>query len=313
MTNPIRTVAIVGTGLMGKGIAEVCALFGLKTVAIKATPGGVEGVRRRVLASLDRAVEEGKLTLEQRERAESLLGFGNDLGRVSEADLIIETAAENVSGKLELLRRISSLSRSHAVITSNTSSLRLSTLADAIERPARFFGLHFFSPANVMKLVEIGVLPKSDERALQALRAFCREIGKVPVELGDHPGYLVNRLLVPYVLHAIETLEHGVAGPEAIDTAMKLGCGHPLGPLALADLIGLDVVFAMSRSLSQELTDTRYRCPPLLRRLVMAGTLGKKTGAGFYLYQGDTPRQNPAVLDFARPSSPNAASHAPAA
>jgi 3-hydroxybutyryl-CoA dehydrogenase len=179
-------------------------------------------------------------------------------------------------------------------------------LSEGVTHPERFVGLHFFSPANIMKLVEVGSLPGAGE-ATTAAKKFCEQIGKVPVELGDHPGYLVNRLLVPFILHAIETLEAGVATPEAIDTAMKLGCGHPLGPLALADLIGLDVVFAMSRSLQQELGDGRYRCPPLLRRLVMAGSLGKKSGVGFYRYDGDRVQANSAIFDFAAPSAPHAA------
>ena len=182
--------------------------------------------------------------------------------------------------------------------------MRLTTLAEALEGTERFVGLHFFSPANVMKLVEIGPIAATSPDVVETMRSFCQHIGKVPVEVGDHPGYLVNRLLVPYILHAIETLEEGVAGPEAIDTAMKLGCAHPMGPLALADHIGLDVVFAMSKNLYAELGDPRYRCPTLLRRLVLAGSLGKKTGAGFYDYAADRTRTeseeaNALILEFA--------------
>ncbi|MBK8998301.1 MAG: 3-hydroxybutyryl-CoA dehydrogenase [Myxococcales bacterium] len=304
MTNQIRSVAIVGCGLMGTGIVEACAVAGLRTLGIKVTPGDTEPVRRRIVGSMNKAVERGKLAAEVRDRALELFSIGADLSAVADADLVIESAAESLPAKQDLLRRISALAKADAVIASNTSSLRLSTLAEAVVAPSRFVGLHFFSPANVMKLVEIGAVASTTAAVAASVRAFCLDIGKVPVELGDHPGYVVNRLLVPYILHAIETLEHGVATPEGIDTAMKLGCGHPLGPLALADLIGLDVVFAMSRSLQEELRDPRYRCPPLLRRLVMAGSLGKKTGAGFYRYGGDSPVPNPAVFDFSRPSLP---------
>ncbi|MBI3203608.1 MAG: 3-hydroxyacyl-CoA dehydrogenase family protein [Polyangiaceae bacterium] len=302
--NEIRSVAIVGCGLMGTGIIEASAVAGLRTVGVKVTGGDAEAVKKRIAASLNKAVDKGKLGADQRDRALGLITITSDLEAIAGCDLVIETAAETLPAKHDLLRRIADAVSDDTVIASNTSSLRLSTLAEAVPHPSRFLGLHFFSPANVMKLVEIGSLATTATDVTARVRAFCLTLGKTPVELGDHPGYVVNRLLVPYILHAIETLEHGVAGPEAIDTAMKLGCGHPLGPLALADLIGLDVVFAMSRSLQEELRDSRYRCPPLLRRLVMAGSLGKKTGVGFYRYSGETPGPNPALFDFSRPSLP---------
>lgn len=303
----LRTVAIIGCGLMGTGIAQACALSGVRAIAIKATGGDVSAVERRVRAALDKAVDKGKLTAEARDRAAELLEFSTDLARVAEADLVIESAAESVAAKQDLLERVEKLMKRDAVLASNTSSLRLSTLAEVLERRERFLGMHFFSPANVMKLVELGPTRDTRRDVTDAVSELCKRIGKVPVEVGDHPGYLVNRLLVPYMLHAIETLEAGVASPEAIDTAMKLGCGHPMGPLALADLIGLDVVFAMAKSLLDEHRDPRYRCPSLLRRLVLAGSLGKKTGAGFYLYDAESPRPNPVVFEFDQPSQPRAA------
>ncbi len=313
MASEIQTVAIIGCGLMGTGIAQACVLSGLKTIAIKATAGDPSTARRRIERSLARAVDKGKLDAAARDRALELLEVTTELERVQEADLIIESAAENVVAKQDILRRIEEHAQPVAIIGSNTSSLRLTTLAEAMERPERFVGLHFFSPANVMKLVEVGPIPATAPDVVETVSAFCRNIGKVPVEVGDHPGYLVNRLLVPYMLHAIETLEEGVAGPEAIDTAMKLGCAHPMGPLALADHIGLDVVFAMSKNLYAELADPRYRCPSLLRRLVLAGSLGKKTGAGFYLYEADRVRENPVLFEFDRPSSPSHRQASPAA
>jgi 3-hydroxybutyryl-CoA dehydrogenase len=311
MNNEIQTVAIIGCGLMGTGIAQACAMNGIRTIAIKATPGDPAAAARRIQSALDKAVEKGKLEPEARDRAVERLEVTTDLSRVAAADLVIESAAEATLAKQDLLRKAESWMQPAAVLGTNTSSLRLSTLAEALERPERFLGLHFFSPANVMKLVEVGPLASTNGAATRAVTEFCRRIGKTPVEVGDHPGYIVNRLLVPLMLHAIETLEQGVADPEAIDTAMKLGCAHPMGPLALADMIGLDVVFAMAKSLSDEHRDLRFRCPSLLRKLVLAGSLGKKTGAGFYLYQGEQMRPNPTVFEFDRPSSGHA--RAPAA
>lgn len=307
MAEQIKTVAIVGSGLMGTGIAEACILAGVPTLLLKATSGDPEAARSRIRSSLERSVKKEKLSAEARDRALSLLETSSDFSRLSTADLVIESAAENLSAKHDLLDRICCEVRDDAVIASNTSSLRLSSLCEAVTHPERFLGMHFFSPANLMKLVELGQLSKTSPKVVTRVRELCGRIGKVPVEVGDHPGYLVNRLLVPYILHAIETLEHGVAPPEAIDTAMKLGCGHPVGPLALADLIGLDVVFAMSRSLYQELGDPRYRCPSLLRRLVMGGSLGKKSGVGFYRYGEGEPRANSAIFDFSRPQASAAA------
>jgi 3-hydroxybutyryl-CoA dehydrogenase len=299
--NEIQSVAIVGCGLMGTGIAEVCALSGFVTTAIRATGGDAAEPRKKVLASLDRAVQKGKLDPDARERAASLLSFTTDLGAAASADLVIESAAENLSAKRSLFADLEGIVGERAILASNTSSLRLTSIADGLAHPERVIGLHFFSPAQVMKLVEIGPTRKTLASVTDACRAFCTKIGKTPVELGDEPGYVVNRLLVPYMLHAIETLEAGVASPEAIDTAMKLGCGHPMGPLALADLIGLDVVFAMARSLSQELRDTRFRAPSLLRRLVLSNQLGRKTKRGFYDYAGSEPVPNPAIFAFETP------------
>lgn len=303
MAEQIQTVAIVGSGLMGTGIAEACILSGVKTVLVKATAGDPEASRKRIQASLERSVKKEKLTAEARDRALALLETTCDFARLASADLVIESAAESLPAKHDILSRICNEVRPTAIVASNTSSLRLSQLCEVVSHPERFLGMHFFSPANIMKLVELGALDTTAPATLVRVRELVGRIGKVPVEVGDNPGYLVNRLLVPYILHAIETLEHGVGTPEAIDTAMKLGCGHPLGPLALADLIGLDVVFAMSRSLYQELGDTRYRCPSLLRRLVMNGSLGKKAGLGFYRYGEGEPRANTAIFDFSSPEA----------
>ena len=302
MAFEIRSVAVVGCGVMGTGIAEVCALAGFPTVAIKATGGDVSVPRGKVLASMDRLVKKGKLTQEARDAAAERLTFTTELAAAAGADLVIESAAETLGAKRDLFARLEGIVRAGAVIGTNTSSLRLTDIAAGMSHPERVVGLHFFSPAQVMKLVEVAPIPATRRELTDAAIAFCKAIGKEPVVLKDEPGYVVNRLLVPYMLHAIETLEAKVATPEAIDTAMKLGCGHPMGPLALADLIGLDVVFAMSRSLLQELGDTRFRAPALLRRLVHTGQLGRKTKRGLYDYSGEHPVPNPAVFEFDGPT-----------
>lgn len=294
----IQSVAIVGCGLMGTGIAEVCALSGLVTTAIRASSGDADIPRQKVLASLDRAVQRGKLDPDARDRAASLLNFSSDLTAAEGADLVIESAVENLSAKRAIFERLEEIVSRDTILATNTSSLRLSSIAEGMQNPERMLGLHFFSPAQVMKLVEVAPIKETAPWALTQVLGFCEDIGKTPVVLNDEPGYVVNRLLVPYLLHAIETLESGIASPEAIDAAMKLGCGHPMGPLALADLIGLDVVFAMAKSLSQELNDLRFRAPSLLRRLVLSNQLGRKTKRGFYDYTGEEPFANPAVFTF---------------
>lgn len=298
----IQSVAIVGCGLMGTGIAEVCALSGLVTTAVRATRGDANVPRQKLISSFDRAVQKGKLDPDARDRAVSLLNFSSDLEAIEHADLVIESAVESLQTKQELFAKIEDIVAEDAILASNTSSLRLSSIAEEMSHPERMIGLHFFSPAQVMKLVEVAPTRETAPWVTSAVEAFCRRIGKTPVVLQDEPGYIVNRLLVPYILHAIETLEAGIASPEAIDTAMKLGCGHPMGPLALADLIGLDIVFAMARSLSQELSDSRFRAPSLLRRLVLTNQLGRKTQLGFYDYSGSEPSANPAVFTFDSPS-----------
>jgi 3-hydroxybutyryl-CoA dehydrogenase len=291
----IERVAVIGCGQMGRGIAQVCASAGLSVIAVKATGGDLEKVRAALEKSLDRRVQKGKLERSERDAILGRIEIAGTLDVVSDADLVIESALEDFAVKKGLLRELEARMSKGAILASNTSSLPLVKLAESVERPEQLLALHFFNPAAVMKLVELGVTDKTAPGATEAARAFCQQIGKVPVEVSASPGYVVNRLLVPYLLHAIETLEDGVAGPEAIDEAMKLGCGHPMGPLALADLIGLDVVSAMATTLQAELRDSRYRVPSLLRRLVGSGELGRKSGKGIYDYTGDTPVPNRSI------------------
>ena len=288
----LRTIGILGTGAMGRGIAEVSAQHGFETILVKATPGSLDGARRYIAESLGRAVKKGKLTAEKLDESLARLTLTSDLDALSGCDLVIESIVEDVERKRALFADVEPRVSAATVLASNTSSLPLSSLADGLRSPSRFVGLHFFSPVPAMKLVEVAATPKTYPAAVELAREFATAIGKTPVMVGDTSGYIVNRLLVPYLLDGISALESRVAGAEAIDTAMKLGCGHPMGPLALADAIGLDVVYAMAKTMHRELSDRRYSPPALLRRLVLKNQLGKKTNVGIYDYSTDPVREN---------------------
>jgi 3-hydroxybutyryl-CoA dehydrogenase len=235
------------------------------------------------------------MTPEQCAEVLGRIELSSDLSAVAGADLVIESAVEDEGAKLALLKQLESKMHPEAVLGTNTSSLRLETLARGLSHPERFVGLHFFSPVPAMELVELGGPAKTGEFALQRAEAFCTKIGKTPVRIASSPGYVVNRLLVPYLLHGIETLESGIASADGIDTAMRLGCAHPMGPLALSDLIGLDIVYAMAETLARELGDQRYTIPRTLKQLHQAKQLGRKTGIGIYDYSGEKPVLNPAI------------------
>jgi 3-hydroxybutyryl-CoA dehydrogenase len=291
----VKTLGVVGCGLMGSGIAEVAALAGLGVVVVKATAGSLDHAIARVEGSLDRSVSKGKLTKEARDAARARMTFSADLDALRPCDLVIESTAETLSSKKRILVEIEQAVSAGAIIATNTSSLPLQQLASVFISPERFVGLHFFSPVPAMKLVEVARLTMTAQDVVAAACLFVEQLGKTPILLGDEPGYIVNRLLVPYLCQAIDMLEQGVAAAQDIDAAMKLGCGHPLGPLALSDLIGLDIVFAMAQTLSNELRDKRFKPPTLLRRLVLAGHLGKKAKLGLYDYRGGEPIENPEI------------------
>ena len=288
----VKTVGVVGCGLMGSGIAEVAALAGFDVVVVKATAGSLDHAIARVEGSLDRSVAKGKLTKEARDAARARLSFSADLDALAKCDLVLESTAETLPSKKRILTEIEAAVPPSAIIATNTSSLPLQQLAGVFKSPERFIALHFFSPVPAMKLVEVGRLTLTGQDVVATSCNFVERLGKTPILLGDEPGYIVNRLLVPYLCQAIEMLEQGVARAHDIDAAMKLGCGHPLGPLALSDLIGLDIVFAMAQTLSNELRDKRFKAPTLLRRLVLAGHLGKKAKLGLYDYRGAEPIEN---------------------
>ena len=289
----LRTIGIVGTGAMGRGIAEVSAAAGLETILVKATPGPLDSARRYIAESLGRAVKKGKLTAAALDETSGRLTLTSDLDALSGCDVVIESIVEDMERKQRLLGDIEPRVSTATVLASNTSSLPLSVLAEALRAPNRFVGLHFFSPVPAMQLVELASTPRTYPAAVETALELVRALGKTPVMVGDTSGYIVNRLLVPYLLDGISALEARVAPAYSIDTAMKLGCGHPMGPLALADAIGLDVVYAMAKTLHRELNDRRYSPPALLRRLVLNHHLGKKTKLGIYDYSTDPARENP--------------------
>jgi 3-hydroxybutyryl-CoA dehydrogenase len=291
----VGTVAVVGCGMMGRGIMEVAAVAGLKVRGIKVTPGDLAEPKKKIQQSLERRVKKGKLTAEQATEILARIEFSSGLAAIQGADMVVESAVEDEPTKIKLLKDIEAKMHPEAVLGTNTSSLRLETLAAGLTRPERFLGLHFFSPVPAMDLIELGAIAQTADYAASKAEAFCKQIGKTPVRVQASPGYVVNRLLVPYLLHGISTLESGIATAEAIDTAMKLGCGHPMGPLALSDLIGLDIVRAMAETLHRELGDSRYEMPATLLQLTDAKQLGRKSNLGIYDYSGEVPKLNPAL------------------
>lgn len=295
MQQQIESIGIVGSGLMGSGIAEVAALAGLPVVLVKATGGDPQSARDKIRAAMASRVAKGKLAEADAAAAIERITCTRDEDAVAACDLVLEAIVEDLAAKRALFERLDARLAPEAILASNTSTLKISDLAQQL-RARRTVGLHFFSPVPMMSLVELAHLPDTDPDAIAACEALITRLGKTAVPVLDSTGFVVNRLLVPMLLGAIAAYEQGLAGAEQIDTAMRLGCSHPMGPLALSDLIGLDVVYAMSKLLYREFSDDRYRPPALLRRLVQQGQLGKKSGLGLYDYSTKPPKANLAAL-----------------
>lgn len=282
----IGKIGVVGCGLMGSGIAEVCARSGLGVIASEVTADAASAGRERITKSLDRGVRNGKLTAEERDAALGNLRFTTDLAEFADRDLVVEAVAEHESTKTEVFRTLDKVvTREDAIFASNTSSIPIMKLGMATNRPQQVVGIHFFNPVPVLKLVELVpsllTSPETEDRA----EAFTTEtLGKTVIRSQDRAGFVVNALLVPYLLSAIRMMESGFASAEDIDHGMVLGCAHPMGPLRLTDLIGLDTTKAIADSLYAEFKEPLYSAPPLLLRMVDAGLLGKKSGRGFYEY-----------------------------
>jgi 3-hydroxybutyryl-CoA dehydrogenase len=282
----MERIGVVGGGLMGSGIAEVTAKAGLSTVVVEVDEDAAKAARERIESSLGRAVSRGKLAEEERATVESRITVTTDLAALADRDLVVEAASEREDIKLDLFRRIGALlENEEAILASNTSSIPIVKLGAVSGRADRVMGVHFFNPAPVMQLVELIPSLTTSPETLARMQAFVSQaLGKQPIEATDRAGFVVNSLLVPYLLSAIRMYEAGYASAADIDKGMVLGCGHPMGPLALADLIGLDTIRAIGISMYEEFKEPLYSPPPLLDRMVDAGLLGKKSGHGFYAY-----------------------------
>ncbi|MFE2499440.1 3-hydroxybutyryl-CoA dehydrogenase [Streptomyces scopuliridis] len=282
----ISRLGIVGCGLMGSGIAEVAALRGLDVTVAESAPELAAAGRDRVTASLDRRLRRGTLTEAERDQALARLTFTHDLGDLADRQFVVEAVAENREVKVEIFRQLDkAVTDPHAVLATNTSSIPVVDLAVATTRASQVVGVHFFNPVPVQRLVEvIPALTTSADTVARARVFAARRLGKEVIQAPDRSGFVVNALLVPYLLAAIRMVESGAARPEDIDGGMELGCAHPMGPLRLLDLIGLDTAQAVAESMYEEFKEPLYAAPPLLRRMVAAGHLGRKSGHGFYAY-----------------------------
>jgi len=289
----ISKVGVVGCGLMGGGIAEVAAKSGFDVTVREVTDEFLEKGEARIRKSMERAVQKEKLTAEDRDAALQRLSFTTDVSDLQDCDIVIEAIVEELEAKNALFGELDGLCGSGTIFASNTSSLTITDMAAATSRADRFVGMHFFNPVPVMKLVEVvRTIATSDETFDRAF-AFSRALGKAPVVAKDNSGFIVNLLLVPYMLDAIRQLERGVAGVEDIDTAMALGCGYPMGPFILCDFVGLDTLNMIGEIMYEEYREARYAPPPLLKRIVGMGRFGRKTGMGFYDWSGDKPTALP--------------------
>lgn len=281
---PIERVGVVGCGLMGSGIAQAAAQAGFPVIVREVSAPLVEKGLKSIEKNLGRLVEKGTLTASDRDQARGRLRGTTNLDDLKECDLIVEAIIEQLPAKRELWSSLDAVCPKSAIFASNTSSLSITEMATFTQRPDRFLGLHFFNPVPVMKLVEVIRTIATDPKVFDEVLAFAAKVGKTPVRTTDRTGFIVNRLLVPYILDAVRALEEGVGSIEDIDNSMKLGCGHPMGPLTLLDFVGLDTTYYIANIMFDEFKEKRFAPPPLLKRMVLAGWHGRKTGRGFYDY-----------------------------
>ena len=280
----IRTVGVCGAGLMGNGIAQTCAAAGFDVVLLEIDRAALDRGTSAIAKSLNKFVERGKLAQADRDSTFARIRATTEIGDLKNCDLVIEAVVENVEVKTALFRQLDDLLAPHAILCTNTSSLCVVELAAKTKRPDRVAGLHFFNPVPIMKLVEVVKTIATSQDVIDALFAFAKRLGKEPILAQDTPGFVVNRLLVPYLLYAIRLLEQGLASKEDLDQGMKLGCGYPMGPFELLDFVGLDTTYYIAEIMFDEFKDPMMAAPPLLKRMVLAGRLGRKSGKGFYDY-----------------------------
>lgn len=285
----IKRVGVLGCGLMGSGIAQVCAAAGYETIVREVSDDvlqrGLGGIKKQ----LDRAVEKGKLAADARDATVGRLSGTTKLEDLADCDVVIEAVVENLELKNEMWRTLDAACRPEAIFASNTSSLTIADMAAATKRPERMVGLHFFNPVPVMQLVEVVKTIATDPQVFQTAFDFAKSLGKEPIVCKDSSGFVVNLLLVPYMMDAIRCLEQGVATIEDIDKGMRLGTGYPMGPFTLCDFVGLDTLDKIGDIMFDEYKEKRYASPPLLKRMISLGYFGRKTGRGFYDYSGETP------------------------
>src|SRR5436190_3776606 len=280
----ITRIGVIGAGTMGNGIAQVFAQSGFEVRLCDAVPAALDRARGSIEKSLGKFVEKGKVAAADRDAALGRLSAGSDLEALGDVDYVVEAIAEVLDAKLDIFRRLDTITRPGVILSSNTSSISITVLGAATKRPDKVLGMHFMNPVPLMTLVELIRGQATSAEAMAVATELCTTLGKTPVEAADYPGFIANRILMPMINEAIYAVMEGVGTPEAIDTVMKLGMNHPMGPLTLADFIGLDVCLAILNVLHDGLGDPKYRPCPLLRRMVAAGQLGRKSGRGFYTY-----------------------------
>ncbi len=286
----IKTVGVVGCGLMGSGIAQVAAEAGYEVLVREVSEELLKKGLGRIEGFLKKGVEKGKVTPERMKEVVGRLEGTTDLARLASCDIVVEAVIESIEAKREVFQTLDEACSAHTIFASNTSSLSITEMAACTRRPDRFVGLHFFNPVPLMKLVEVVRSPLTSPAAFDVAFEFGKSLGKIPIRATDKSGFIVNRLLVPYLLDAIRALEEGVGSIVDIDEGMRLSCGHPMGPLTLLDFVGLDTTYYIANIMFDEFREKRFAPPPLLKRMIQAGLYGKKTGKGFYDYSAEPPK-----------------------
>ncbi len=280
----IRKIGVAGAGTMGSGIVQVFSMSGFNVRVVDVSESVWEIAGKNITNSLDRFIKKGTISEEDKRSALERISFSTDIKTLADSDFIIEAVFENFNIKKELFEKLDAICRDDVIYASNTSSISITEMASVVKRPDKFVGMHFFNPVPIMKLVEVIPAIQTSEDTVNAAIELCKKIGKVPVRCKDTPGFIVNRLLVPFMIDAVRMYEQGIASKEDIDTALKLGANLPMGPFELMDFTGVDIAYHVAEVFFEYLRESRYAPPPLLRQMVKAGYLGRKTGRGFYNY-----------------------------